>query len=307
METKKIQKFYKFNKKQRDSAFVWLMLAPSIVTWLIFYFYVNIDAFTLAFRVPFGGEIRWGFDNFTRMIEDFANASGDLGVALQNTFLYFFAGQFISFPISFALSFFMYKKIAGFRVFRVIFYLPSIIASTVLVILFKYLINDMSGPIAPIYEGITGERFPALLYSSTTATPTILFYTITFGLGGSLVMHSGAMSAIDPGLIEAAHIDGAGMWTEAIRIVVPMMWPTLSVQILFNVIGIFGSSGPVMAFLPGAEYDTYTLNYWLYRQVQYYGSYYYSSAVGMSMTFVSLPLVLFVRWLLDRGFTDNTQ
>ena len=51
----------------------------------------------------------------------------------------------------------------------------------------------------------------------------------------------------------------------------------------------------------------YTLNYWSYRQVQYYGSYYYSSAVGMSMTFVSLPLVLFVRWLLDRGFTDNTQ
>ena len=295
------------NKKQRDIAFVWLMLAPSILTWILFYFYVNIDAFTLAFRVPFGNEEIWGFDNFTRLFEEFSHSTGDLGVALRNTFLYFFAGQFISFPLSFALSFFIYKKIAGYRVFRVIFYLPSIIASTVLVVLFKYLINDMTGPIALFYQSWTGERFPALLYSSATATPTILFYSITFGLGASLVMHGGAMTAIDPGIIEAAQIDGASMFIEAVRIVVPMMWPTLSVQILFNVIGFFSSSGPILAFIPSAEYETYTLNYWLYRQVQYFGSYNYSSAVGMTMTFVSLPIVLGVRWLLDRGFTDNTM
>ena len=298
---------FNFNKKQRDRIFICLMLLPSIITWIVFYFYVNIDAFTLAFRVPFGSEETWGFSNFTRIFEEFSHASSDIRIALKNTLLYFVAGQFISFPLSFVLSFFIYKKIGGYKVFRVIFYLPSIVAGTVLVVLFKYLINDMTGPIALLYNSMTGERFPALLYSSATATSTILFYSITFGLGSSLVLHGGAMSAIDPGLIEAAQIDGASMFTEAIRIVVPMMWPTISVQILFNFIGVFGSSGPILAFMPTAEYETYTLSYWLYRQVQYFGSYNYSSAVGMVMTFVSLPIVLTVRWLLDRGFTDNMQ
>ncbi len=288
--------------KVKRKIFIICMLTLPVANFFVFWVYTNFSSILLAFQTPKDGEIQWGFANFAKMIKDFSTAGQGLSIAIKNTFIYFFASNLITLPLSFLLSYFLYKKVLGYRVFRVIFYLPSIISSLVLVSAFKYFIN-VDAPLDVLFQKLFGKGVPHFLHDSDYATKTIVFYSVFWGLGGNLILFSGAMANIDSGIVEAAKIDGANMITEMLRIVVPLMWPTLSTVLTFSFMGIFNSSGPILAFTQGA-YETQTLNYWIYSEVAYSASYYYPSAVGLVLTCIGAPIALFMRWLLSRRIDD---
>lgn len=296
------KKSFELTKKRADNLFVFGMLLLPFINFIVFYLYVNFDSFLMAFQVPIGNEFKWGFENFKTMFIEFSSSSGALTIALKNTFIYFFSGLFITLPLSFFLCYFLYKKVFGYKAYRVIFYLPSIISASVLVALFKYFIAT-NGLLDHWLVQLGFGDLPPVFESKKLATSVINFYTIFFGLGGNLVLFSGAMNNIDSGIIEAAKIDGAGMLTEMFKIVIPLMWPTLSTVMIFQFIGIFNASGPILLFNEDAGLaDTWTINYWIYSQVRAGQSLNYPSAVGMFFTVIGAPIALFMRWLLTRFF-----
>ena len=110
------------------------MIIP-VVQFLLFYVYVNISSIFMAFQRPENGSVIFvGFENFEWIFERFINGSSnpsdDLQLALVNT-MKTFCVQIIMFAIGMFVSYFIYKKILGYRAFRVIFYLPSIISAVV--------------------------------------------------------------------------------------------------------------------------------------------------------------------------------
>lgn len=137
------------------------------------------------------------------------------------------------------------------------------------------------------------------LSDSRYALCTILFYTVFTGFGGNIVMLSGAMSHIDDSIVEAAKIDGASMSCEFFRIVLPLIWPTLSTLIILAFVGVFGSTGPILLFTQGDK-GTYTVSYWLYDQVQRWKATNYPSAVGLFFTCIGAPIALFMRWVMGK-------
>ena len=139
-------KSYGITKKKADRIFIIGMLFLPFLNFLVFYLYVNFDSLLMAFQVPMGNDIKWGLNNFETMFQEFALSNGALRIALKNTFIYFFSGLLITLPLSFFLCYFLYKKVFGYRVYRVIFYLPSIIAASVLVALFRYFVS-VEGPL----------------------------------------------------------------------------------------------------------------------------------------------------------------
>lgn len=302
MEEKCKQRGIGYSKKTKDRIFIVGMLALPILHFLVFFLYVNSNSILMAFQTPVSSdEIVWGFENFKTMFTEFALADSIMASALKNTMLFFFASLLITFPLSFLLCYFLYKKVFGYKVFRVIFFLPNIISASVIAILFKYLIAG-NGPISVVY-GLFGKDIPAFLSSGRYAIWTILFYTVFFGLGGNLVLFSGAMSHIDKSIIEAGQIDGVNMRTEIVKIVIPLMWPTISTVLIFNFIGIFNASGPILLFTKGA-YDTYTISYWIYDRVAFNAQLNYPAAVGLFFTAVGAPVAIFMRRLLSRGIDD---
>ena len=293
-------------KKNKDRIFICGMLLIPILHFLFFYVYVNFDSILLAFRKPtVGGVDIWTLEHFSRMFNEFRLAgAGEMGKYLANTMIYFFTGLCITFPLSFFLCYFLYKKVLGYRVYRVIFFLPSIISASAIAILFKYIIAA-NGPFGVLYKSMKGTYIPNLLAHETKTVWVLVFYNVFFGLGGNLVLFSGAMSNIDKGIIEASKIDGAGMATEMFRIVIPLMWPTMSTVLTFQFIGIFGASGPLLLLAPNNA-NAYSISYWIFNSVRY-GAYNYPAAVGLFFTIVGAPIVLFMRWLLSRHVDDVTM
>ena len=136
-------------KGKADKTEKWFILSFMIVpviSFLLFYVYVNIDSFIMAFQKPENGKLVFAeFDNFKWVIERIKNGStyeiDDLNLAFKNTFLTFCV-QMIMFVVGILVSYFIYKKIAGYQAFRIVFYLPTIISSVITSYFFIALMNS---------------------------------------------------------------------------------------------------------------------------------------------------------------------
>lgn len=278
------------------------MLALPVLHFFVFYVYVNINSILMAFQLPTDGvKPIWSLENFKTIFVEFAQSNSLILSALKNTLIFFFSGLLITLPLSILMCYFLYKRIAGYKIYRVIFFLPNIISASVIAVLFRYLIAG-NGPISVLYQ-LVGAKIPPFLSDSRYALSTILFYTIFFGLGGNLILFSGAMTNIETSILEAGKIDGVGMLGEIIYIVIPLIWPTLSTVLIFNFIGIFNASGPILLFTRGA-YDTYTISYWIYDRVAFHNELNYPAAVGLFFTAIGAPIAILMRWLLTRNLDD---
>ena len=276
-------------------------MAFPVINFCIFYLYVNFDSFLMAFQRPVMGQgfgaTEWSLENF-RTIFRLMNISenGALWQAFVNTVLFFLAGMIIGLPLSVLMSYFIYKKIRGYKLFRFVTYLPNIITSSALVILFKNAVGP-GGPLNALVEKMGGTYVDPLTVNET-AIWMIIFYSVSFGFGTNLIVLNGAMNGIDKETLEAAEIDGCNWFKELIYIVIPGIWPTVSTIIILATAGFLGSTGPILAFTKGAN-GTMTLSFYIYQLVSGAGTgrqdVYLASAIGVLMTVVSFPLALLVK------------
>ncbi len=298
--------------KRQEYLFVASLLAVPILFFLVFWVYVNFDSLILSFQheVSEGiGEdkvvaIKFTFENYTRVFTEFFQKGGQLGIALRNTLLFFTVNLVVVLPLSLLMAYFIYKKIAGYKIFRTITYLPNIICSSALVALFKFSF-EMGGPYDAILKAIGGEEF-LFKYCDPLAGERAIYllvaYNIIFGFGGNLVIFGGAMNSISADVLEAGEIDGCNWFQELIYLIIPMMWPTISTLLLLSFSSILSATGPILAMTNG-KYGTSTLSFLLYGYATgavkgegaIYQDIYYASAIGMVMTLITFPLVLLLR------------
>lgn len=289
----------KTKKPLREKIFIVGMLAIPVLHFLVFWVYVNFNSILMAFqRNGLDGQTYWTFFWFKTLWGELCTKGSTLLTALKNTLIYFACNILVILPISLLLCYFLYKRIRGYRFFRVVFYLPSIISASIMVVLFKYIIA-IDGPLGIFITRVIKGEYPQLLADSRYAMKTIVFYVISFGLGGNIVLLSGAMGHIDESIIEAGRIDGVNMFTEITRIVIPLVWPTLSTLILFAFVGLFGASGPILLFTQG-EYGTTTISYWIYERVYFGQTYNYPAAIGLVFTLIGAPITLTIRHFMNK-------
>ncbi|MFR6640929.1 MAG: hypothetical protein ACLUSP_06080 [Christensenellales bacterium] len=126
--------------------FIICMLSLSIISFAVFYLGVNIQSILLAFKkftgyATDGSEIYvWSWDNFRNIFLELSGggtSSTQLLQAFKNSLFLFFAGNGVTIPTGCFISYYLWKKMRGYSFFRVIFYLPVILSSVVMVIMFR--------------------------------------------------------------------------------------------------------------------------------------------------------------------------
>lgn len=289
----------KFKIDKPKTLFMASFLVLPIINFLIFFVYTNINSLVMAFQRPIydgAREMYYTMENFKKVFDSFfVDADGTLKKGLINTILFYLSGTLIVMPISILMSYFIYKKIPGYRTFRFIAYLPQIITSSALVIIFKYSLSS-GGPLAAIYKAL-GKDYSNPLIREPAAIITLLVYSVMFGFGGNLIIYCGAMGSISSEVLEAGELDGCTWFQELTYLIIPMMWATLSTSFILGLAGILGASGPILAFTKG-QYGTTTLAFQIYNLVSGVNGYkdlYYASAIGITMTVVMFPMVMILK------------
>lgn len=291
------------SKKRGMIIFLTCMLALPVLQWLIFWLYVNIQSIALAFQDPHGA---FTFGNFISFWEEMGATTGKtIGVAVKNTMIYFTAGVLVQLPGALLIAYFLYKKIWFNRVFRIIFYLPAIISGVVMVAAYRSLV-DPGGPLEAIALLFGGHLPPeGVLNNSKTATLMIVLYVIWTGFGGNMLLFGGAMARVPLDVLEAARLEGCGPFRELVQIILPLIWPTICTMLIFTFTGIVNSSGPILLFTNG-DYETTTINFWIFLKVYGQqgsgagGEFGIVSAAGLFFTVVTVPIILVVRWALEK-------
>ena len=291
-------------RKFRKKIFVASFLILPIINFLVFWVYVHLDSFSLAFKTLENGKEVVSFVQFENIWKSLTQGTNlvdgfKIGTAFKNTMLFFGSGMLVSFPLSILASYFIHKKIVGYRFFRVVTYLPSVVTGSALVMMYRYLIDHgglmhklflLTNPADAVYQ--------APLTDPSTAIWTILIYNVLCGLGTTIVVVCGAMNSLSPEMLEAGEIDGCNWFQELVYLVIPGIWPTLSTIIILTTAGCLGSSGPILAFTKGTQ-ETETLSYMMYHlTLKGRTSLYLPSAIGLVMTVITVPIVFTVRKLV---------
>lgn len=290
-DAKKIRKI----EKIKMNVFCYALLIVPIIHWAILWLGVNAQSLVLPFQDEDTGKFTLKY--FDIIIESF-KAGGTLTIALKNTLVYFMASLVTGYLLSLFCSYFLYKKIKGYRFFTVILMIPSIVSSVVLITIYKNFINAANGPLKLFFDAFNW-KLPSLLYQEETATTTIVFYTMFMGLGGNLILFSGAMAKIPPEIVEAAQLEGIGFFRELFTIELPLIMQTVLVLLLFSVMNVLGASGPILVFTQG-KYNTQTITYWFYENVIVAHNYNLASAFGLCLSLISVPLVIVCQWLRNK-------
>ncbi len=281
-----------------DSRFVWTMLFIPIAHWLLFWLYVNFDSIMLAFKIPSG---EWSTVSLQSVFLSLKDGGSELNTAIKNTLLYFVKDT-LMIPLQLLLAYFLHKKIKLYGFFRVMFYLPVLISGVAMVQLYSSMIAP-SGPIGELLKELGVKPVPQFLADSRYATNAILIYTIWVGLGGHLLILSGALVRIPIDVLESARIDGVNNAQELLYFIAPLMWPTLSTLFILNLTGIFSAGGPILLF-DSSKMDVKitTISYWIFDKI-YAGdasAYNEVAATGLVFTLVGVPVIMFLKWLIEK-------
>lgn len=283
----------KKKSQRRKLIFVWAMLAIPLLQFLVFFVYVNLSSIILSFQDSFGNFTTL---NYTSFLKEAFSGNDFGGFEFRDAIIYSFLlgiNDALLVLISTVLAYFMFKKIPGRNFFRVVFFLPSIISITIYVLVYIFLLSPESGLV-----GIILPNWGWLRDGTLAQKFTIPFYCLWVGTGYNILILGGAMSNIPTEVMENAQIEGVSKSRELFDIVIPMIWPTLIVAFLGSVTTVFTLFIQVK-LITGGAYGTRTIAF-LINNFTEQQKLNYASAVGICFTLVSIPLVLLVRYLLQK-------
>ena len=278
-----------------------LLLAWPITQFCIFYIGVNFNSILMAFQnydIATGKTTFVWFANFRELFYNFANDPLYL-TALKNSFILWGVGLFVSMPIGLLFSYYIYKKRPMGSFFHVVLFIPSVISSMVLALMYQYFV-DLYVP--NVINQIFDTQVQGLFTNLDTIFYGVILYGVWFGFGTSTLLYLGAMKGISESVIEAAKIDGAGVWQEFVYVILPQIFSTISVFLVMGVAGVFVSQGALFEFFgTNVENRNYTMGYFLF--VRAYSSesmYNYLSAMGLTITLIVAPLTIALRKLFKK-------
>ncbi len=297
------------NKKSRGKTlFYWGILAFPILQFVIFYIGVNLNSFALAFQ-EFDYQNGFRFVGFKNLFVNFTEVFKQIGEtaylqnAFKNSLILFVCNIVIGLSLALLFSYYIYKKRTFSKFYRIILFLPYVISSITLVIIYKYFSEQA---IPEIVLRLTGKEIDGLLSNPNTEFYAILFFTIFIGFGVQTLIYSGAMSGISPEIEEAAKIDGITPLKEFLLIDIPMIAPTISVFAVSSTALIFVNQMNLYSFYgPAASnYGIWTIGYYMYRGISSSSTtladYPYYAAFGLVMTMVTIPITLVIRKVLNK-------
>jgi len=275
-------------KPNRKTSFTpYYFILPYIVFFVLFRLGPSLAGLGIAFTnwQAVGTPQFVGLANFQAMLRD-----PRLADALRNTVFFAAITVPVLIVLSLALAVFLNQPFRGRAVGRVIVFMPYVIMSTVVGVLWTWILDKDFG-LLNVYLGMFGLGQPSWLVSEATAMYGVILTTIWWTVGYNMILFVAGLQDIPAELYEAARIDGARGWATFRFITLPLLAPTMFLVILLTIINSFQvfdqvyvmtSGGPGVATLTLVQY-IYTTSF----QFQKFG---YGSAVALIL-FIMLVIV----------------
>lgn len=271
-----------------------LFISPWTIGFLLFSLYPMAASFIFSFSIyhPKRPIEFIGLENYINLWTDKL-----FWKSLWNTLYMVFFGVPIMLLTSFLCAVLLNLKVRGQSIYRVVYFLPSIVPTVASAILFLWLLNPNAG-LVNTGLGMIGVDGPNWLSDPTWSKPSLVLLGI-WGVGGTIMIYLSGLQDVPLSLLEAATLDGANWWQRLRHITIPMVSPLTLFALITGVIAMFQYFAQAYVFR-GSQDLGYPLNSTLFYSVYLYqtGFLYLKMGYASAMAWVLFIIILICTALL---------
>lgn len=288
----------KINKKKITTR-VWkhrdyyLMLLPAVV-YVVIFCYTPMYGLQIAFKdfrmsLGFAGS-RWvGLQHFQNFFNGY-----NFWSLLRNTLLLSLYQLLVGFPIPIMLALVINELKGGYkRIVQTVLYAPHFISTVVLVGMITIMFSVSNG----VVNTVIGEMgFDKIYFMGDPKYFRHLYVWsgVWQSMGWNAIIYLAALSGIDPGLHEAASLDGASRIQRIIHINLPSILPTIMITLILQ-IGRLLSVGYEKVYLLQTDLNieaSEVISTYVYKRGIVNTNYSFSTAVGLFNNVINVTLLI---------------
>jgi len=272
----------------RQRGELWGFLAPAIVFFVVFFLfplgygvYMSTTNYTtgtfITGRAPFVGTA-----NFEAILAEPITFR-----ALTNTVTITVVSVAVELVLGLLLALLFARTFPGSRWLPTLILLPWLLPAVVVATVWKSLLAG-DGPINDIL-GALGIPVQAWLANPATALPAVIVVAVWASLPYWATILGAALKQVPAEQLEAAQLDGAGAWRRLTAIVLPTIWPVVSVLVVMSVVYTLLIVDLVLVLTAGGPANsTVTLGLLSYRQAFQQFQFGQGGAYGMLLLGISI-------------------
>jgi multiple sugar transport system permease protein len=278
--------------KTRQTITAFIFIVPFAILYTIFTIIPIFQTFWMSLHrwEIMGTNIQFlGLKNFERLLTvdtQFQQAFWQTIIFVGLTIPIIFVG------LLFALM--LNRPIKGIGIFRTIFYLPNIIAVTVIGLIWsRVFASGDRGLLNALLINLGSESIP-FLNRGNLATLVVAFTTLWWTVGFSMLIFLAGLQDIPVSLYDAAKVDGANRWHQFRYITIPGLRRPFAFLSVLQVIASFQIFGQVDVMTSGGPAgNTRTIVYNIFEVSFEYFQVGYGAAMAVIMLVILLVISIF--------------
>ncbi len=286
-------------KEKITLALVWkqrylLMMSLPFVIWLIIFKYIPLWGWTMAFQevkpatfaLPIWERPFAGFANFIKAFEDrlFKQTMiNTIGISI----LQIAVGTLVAILFAVLLNELMFTRFK--KVTQTISYLPHFVSWVIIASIAKNIFND-----GGVIDSLVGSNLHLMSTNSPLIWMVIVIIDCWKEMGWNAIIYLSSMAGIDPGLYEAAQIDGANRFQRMWHITLPGIRPTIVVLLIMSIGGALNVGMERQMLLSNALVQDHTmvLSWFSYTRGIKSSDYGLGTALGVFQSVVGVTLLM---------------
>lgn len=274
--------------------YIYLMLLPVLAYYFIFE-YLPIGGNLMAFQKFSVTKGIWGskwvgFDNFIKFLGTY-----NFWQLLGNTVLISLYDLAVTFPAPIILALLLneVRSVKFKKVVQTITYMPHFISAVVICSMVLIFLSS-EGFVNTIIQFFGGEAISFMTKAKYFRTIYVLM-NLWQGIGWSSIIYIAAIAGIDQELYEAAAIDGAGRWKQALHVTLPGITQTIVILLIMRIGQILtvGSEKILLLYNPSIYETADVISTYVYRRTLIEGGNFgYSTAISVFNSVINLILLI---------------
>jgi multiple sugar transport system permease protein len=249
-----------------NARWCYLFLLPALILTAMFTFYPMIMSWVFS-------TMRWsgfnhqmtivGLDNYAELVQDpmFWSAFG-------RSAIFMLVGTPIRVVLALLVAIVLNQKVMRLSpVFRTMFFLPVTAAAAVIGVVMTFVLSPNNGPLNTVLVGSGLVQQPVEFLSDPGMSLwTVLLVHVWKNFGITMIYWLAALQTIPQDYIEAARIDGAGMWGILRHIRLPILLPFAVIIIILTAKDNLHAFGIVWTMTGGGPYfSTQLIEIYIYQ------------------------------------------
>lgn len=280
----------RFNLKKVFTISLWWMYLPALVIVCFFIVYPFLNGIRISFTNWNGFSQIYsyiGFDQYKRMLFD-----PNTWLIVKNTLLYGVGSTILQNIIGLIYALLLNQSIRIKSIARTIIYLPVIISPLIMGYIWYFFFSYQGGALNDVLQVLGFDKINALGNPDVNTWLIVFVNTYQF-VGIAMIIYLAGLQSISKDYYEAAQIDGATPFQQFKNITLPLLIPSVTINMVLNIIGGLKLFDVIISLTNGgpgnASQSMSTFMYSLYFDKQDAG---YAATQGVLMAVIILILSL---------------